>query len=41
LFVVAPASDSEEGQALAGAAGGRFAPLEGPYGIPGVFARLI
>ena len=41
LFVVAPAGDSDEGQALAAAAGGRFAPLEGPSGIPGVFSRLI
>ncbi len=41
LFVVAPAGDSEEGQALAAAAGGRFAPLDGPSGIPGVFARLM
>ena len=41
LFVVAPAGDTEEGQALAAAAGGRFAPLDGPSGIPGVFARLM
>jgi Mg-chelatase subunit ChlD len=41
LFVVAPAGDSDEGQALAAAAGGRFAPLDGPSGIPGVFARLM
>jgi MoxR-like ATPase/Mg-chelatase subunit ChlD len=41
LFVVAPAGDSDEGQALAAAAGGRFAPLAGPSGIPGVFARLM
>jgi Mg-chelatase subunit ChlD len=41
LFVIAPAGDSAEGQALAAAAGGRFAPLDGPSGIPGVFARLI
>jgi Mg-chelatase subunit ChlD len=41
LFVVAPAGDSDEGQALAAAAGGRFAPLDGPSAIPGVFARLM
>ena len=41
LFVVAPAGDSNEGQALAAAAGGRFAPLDGPSGIPGVFTRLM
>ena len=41
LFVVAPAGDSDEGRALAAAAGGRFAPLDGPSEIPGVFARLI
>jgi MoxR-like ATPase/Mg-chelatase subunit ChlD len=41
LFVVAPAGDSDEGQALAAAVGGLFAPLDGPSGIPGVFARLM
>jgi len=41
LFVVAPAGDSEEGKALAGAAGGRCATLEGPSGVPAVFAQLL
>jgi Mg-chelatase subunit ChlD len=41
LFVVAPAGDSDEGRTLAAAAGGRFAPIDGPSGIPEVFARLM
>jgi len=41
LFVVAPAGDSEEGEALACAAGGRCATLDGPSGIPAVFSQLL
>jgi Mg-chelatase subunit ChlD len=41
LFVIAPAGDSDEGEALACAAGGRCAALEGPSGIPAVFAQLL
>jgi MoxR-like ATPase/Mg-chelatase subunit ChlD len=41
LFVVAPAGDSDEGEALACAAGGRCAALDGPSGIPAVFAQLL
>lgn len=41
LFVIAPAGDSDEGEVLASAAGGRCAALKGPSGIPGVFAQLL
>jgi MoxR-like ATPase/Mg-chelatase subunit ChlD len=41
LFVIAPAGDSDEGEALACSAGGRCAALDGPFGIPAVFARLL
>jgi uncharacterized protein with von Willebrand factor type A (vWA) domain len=39
--LLSEAGDSDEGQALAAAVGGLFAPLDGPSGIPGVFARLM
>ena len=41
LFVVAPSGDSEEGEALACASGGRCATLDGPSGIPAVFSQLL
>jgi len=41
LLVIAPAGDSDEGKALACAAGGRCAALDGPFGIPAVFAQLL
>ena len=41
LCIIAPADDTEDALALAGAAGARWAPLDGPAGIPAAFARLL
>ncbi len=41
LFVVAPAKDVDEGEALACAAGGRCAALAGPSEVPSAFENLL
>jgi hypothetical protein len=38
---VAPFDDSDDAAALAAATGARWAPLDGPAGIPAAFARLL
>ena len=41
LCIVAPFDDADDAAALAAASGARWAPLDGPAGIPAAFARLL